>query len=183
LYIEFDLAARKNVRDLVGLDFTRSPDGKLVAYVGPLPHFAPPHAKSHFLFIDDTVVYPLPKSVKPFQWKIGGAMPDIVETKGDKFAGIHAFGRFAWSPDSTRVAFIDYTFDWIGDEAGSESNRHCPIAVVSLTGAFFLIPQRGAPLATICAGQLSWVGDQQLRITFPASSGHAAVPSRTIKIP
>jgi len=183
LYIEFDLAARKNVRDLVGLDFTPSPDGKHVAHVGPIPHFAPPYAKSHFLFIDDTVVYPLPKDTKPFRWKVDGAMPDIVQTRGDKFVGIHAFGQFAWSPDSTRVAFSDYIFDWIGDEAGNESSRRCPIAVVSLTGAFSLVPLRGASVATICAGRPSWVDDHQLKVMFPASSGHAALPPRTIKIP
>ena len=110
-------------------------------------------------------------------------MPDIVQTRGDKSVGIHAFGRFAWSPDSTRVAFIDYTFDWIGDETGNESNRRCPIAVVSHSDAFSLVPLRGAPLAAMCAGQLSWVDDQQLKISFPASSGHAALSSRTIKIP
>jgi hypothetical protein len=151
--------------------------------VGPIPHFAPPYAKSHFLFIDDTVVYPLPKGVKPFQWKIDRELPNIVQTRGDRSVGIHAFGRFSWSPDSTRVAFIDYTFDWIGDEEGNESNRRCPIAVVSLTGAFSLIPLRGSPLAAVCGGQLSWVDGNQLKLTFPASSGHAAIPFRTIKIP
>ena len=185
LYIEFDLAARKNVRDLVGLDFTPSPDGKFVAHVGPLPHFAPPYAKSYFLFLDDAIVYPLPKGAKPFRWNINGEKPDIVQIRGDRFVGIHAFAsRFAWSPNSTRVAFLDCIFDWVqkegeGDESGIETNRRCSIAVVSPSGALSLVPLRGAPLT----GDISWLDDRQLRITFPAASTHPGPPPRTIRIP
>jgi hypothetical protein len=109
-------------------------------------------------------------------------MPNIVQTRGDKFIGIHAFDRFAWSPDSARVALIDYTFDWIGDETGKESNRRCAIAVVSFTGAFSLISLRGVPLDPMCAAQLSWVDNRQLRITFPKTSAQL-IPPRTIGVP
>lgn len=185
LYIEFDLAARKNVRDLAGLAFTPSPNGRFVAHVGPFPHFAPPYAQSYFLLLDNVIVYPLPKGAKPLRWDINGAKPDIVRVRGNRFVGIHAFAsRFAWSPNSTRVAFVDCTFDWVhkdgeGDESGIETSRRCSIAVVSPSGAFSLVPLRDAPLT----GDISWVDNQQLRITFPAASTHSALPPRTIRIP
>src|SRR4029077_7043040 len=81
LNIEFDLAARKNVRDLAGLDFTPSPNGRFVAHVGPFPHFAPPSAQSYFLFLDNVIVYPLPKGAKPHRWDSNGEKPDIVRVR------------------------------------------------------------------------------------------------------
>ena len=164
---------RKNVRDLAGLDFTPSPDGRFVAHVGPFPHFAPPYAQSYFLFLDNVIVYPLPKGAKPLRSDVNGEKPDIVQIRSNRFIGIHVFAsRFAWCPNSSRVAFVDCTFNWVQKEgdrrrkAGVEKNRRCSIAVVSPSGSFSLVPLPDAPRW----GEISWLNNQQLRIAFPAAS-------------
>src|SRR5256884_252498 len=66
-YVEIDLSTGQTVRDLVGYNFTVSPNGKEVAHVGWIPHFAPPYAKSEYLQIDHTTIYPLPKGMSPVE--------------------------------------------------------------------------------------------------------------------
>jgi hypothetical protein len=62
-----DLKTGRHIRDLAGFGFTPSPNGKWVAHVAPLVHFAPPYAKSYYLQLNDVTVYPLPKNMKPLR--------------------------------------------------------------------------------------------------------------------
>lgn len=64
-YIETDITTQKVTRDLLGYQFTRSPDGSSVAHVGWIIHFAQPYAQSNYLQIDHTLIYPLPKGTRP----------------------------------------------------------------------------------------------------------------------
>ena len=168
-YIEIDLPTEKTVQDFLGYGFTRSPDLRHVAHVGPIIHFAPPYAQSNYLVIDDITVYPLPKGAKPTVQQV-----DVVRDIGLKSIGIHSFvPRFSWSPDSKRVAFFDCVFDWIGTGAsddggspiGNSTSSKCSIAVVSLTGAFTLIPLREIPAESLDNARVSWAGTGKIRLT------------------
>jgi hypothetical protein len=93
---------------LVGLGFTPSPDNQRIAHIGQFVHFAPPFARSNYLLIDNTTVYPLPKGAKPTGQRPFEASPDVLQESDSKTIGIHEFtAAFSWSPDSRRVAFID----------------------------------------------------------------------------
>jgi hypothetical protein len=48
-YVETDLLTGKTTRDLLGYWFKPSADGRRVAHVGWIPHFAPPFAHSNYL--------------------------------------------------------------------------------------------------------------------------------------
>ncbi len=186
-YVEVDLTTGKTVADLLGYGFTPSPDGKLVAHVGPIIHFAPPFAQSNYLLVDNTIVYPLPAGINPVQWKLSES-PDVVERQGPKHIGIHGFvPQFAWSPGSTRVAFVDCVFDWIetgkvdpgGSPFGNETNRHCSLAVVSLSGAFVLFPLRDVPSGSMYGydSRVLWVDDRRIRLEIPnAATKTFAIP-------
>ena len=76
-YIETDLRTEKTTADLLGLDFSPSPDRKHIAHSGQIMHFAPPFAQSDYLCIDKTAVYPLPRGGKPSTEK-----PDVVRKDG-----------------------------------------------------------------------------------------------------
>jgi hypothetical protein len=173
-YVEVDLATGKNVRELVGLEFTPSPDAKWVAHVGPIIHFAPRYAQSYYLMIDNTTVYPLPKGAKPKAQKPADQPIDVVQQRGNRFIGIHEFVQtFYWSPDASQVAFIDCTFDWVmkgvgPDNAtpiGDETNRGCSLAVVALDGTFSLFPLPEIPLDSIRDAQVSWQDSHQVQVT------------------
>ena len=143
-YIETDLISGKTVRYLRGLDFTPSPDRKYIAHVGPIVHFAAPIFQSYYLYFDKTVVYPLPRGMRPTQKE-----PDVVRRRGSIWTGVHQFvSRLFWSPDSTRVALVDCLFDWIekgvaddgATPVGDRTNRRCYVAVVAGTGKSILFP-------------------------------------------
>ncbi len=183
-YVEVDLTTGKTIQEYLGYGFTPSPNGKQIAHVGPIIHFAPPFAQSNYLLINNTTVYPLPRGVKPMVEKLFGRPLDIVQEEGLKHIGIHDFvPRFAWSPNSKRVAFIDCIFDWVetgaidpgGTPIGNKRNRHCSIAVVSPSGAFTLLPLRNIPLASIYESHLGWASDEQIQINFSVA--------KTFKVP
>jgi hypothetical protein len=186
-YMEIDLKTGRHLRDLAGGGFTSSPDGKWVAYVAPLVHFAPPYAKSHYLQLNDFTVYPLPKNMKPLSQQGFQQSIDIVKEEENGYSGIHDFASsFAWSPDSTRVAFVDCVFDWIetggpdpgGNPIGEERNRKCSIAVVSVTGSHTSIKLPPISTDAIYDSRLSWADSQRLRMK---ASGHEyllQIPSR-----
>ncbi|MGI8960577.1 MAG: hypothetical protein ACR2IV_12590 [Bryobacteraceae bacterium] len=116
---------------------------------------------------------------KPF-----GESTDVVQEEGSKHVGIHEFvPRFAWSPNSKRVAFIDCVFNWVetgaidpgGNPIGSERNRHCSIAVVSPDGTLALIPLRDVSLESIYGSHWGWMDDERIQLDFSVK--------KTFKIP
>lgn len=166
-YVETELATGKAVRDLFGLQFTRSPDGKKVAHVGSFPHFAPPFAQSWYLQVDHTTIYPLPKGVKPVAQKGLANPPDVVRSKGLTWSGIHEFGpQLSWSPDSQRIALVDCTYSWTANKAdfssaadGTESESVCALVVVSMNGKVAFRRELDAGTADI---GLSWGDSHRL---------------------
>ena len=148
-YVEIDLSSGKTLHDLAGIGFTPSPTANHVAYIAPLIHFAPPYMHSNYLLIDGVTTYPLPKGRKPQLEKEGEPAIDAVRREGSKYVGIHEFvSDFFWSPDSTRVAFVDCISDWIetgvdvsgARPIGDAVNDRCSIAAVSLDGTVTLFP-------------------------------------------
>ncbi len=177
-YLEIDLPSGKTVHDFLGYGFSRSPDLKHVAHVGPIIHFAPPYAQSNYLLIDDTTIYPLPKGAKPIVQKPLENSVDVVRQIGPKSIGIHSFiPRFSWSLDSKRVAFFDCVFDWLGTVAsdaggspiGNSTSGKCSIAVVSLTGAFTLIPLRDVPPESLNTAHVYWADTGKIRLTYSST--------------
>lgn len=84
-YLEVDLATGRNLRDLLGYGFTRSPDGRKVAHVGWIVHFAPRYAQSEYLQVDGVTVYPLPTGQRPVQQKRLSEPPQVVQQHGLTF--------------------------------------------------------------------------------------------------
>jgi len=160
-YLEMDLSTKKVFRDLLGYDFTRSPDGKTVAHVCWIPHFAPPYTHSNYLQLDDITIYPLPKGGAPKKQVGLDEQPYMVPNKGLHYYGIHDFlPSLAWSPDSRRVALVDCIYDWTDSDAdrtpGEESNRRCSVAVVSPDGSFQLFPLADTSPEGLHKSHLEW---------------------------
>jgi hypothetical protein len=172
-YIETELSSGRRRRDLLGYDFTPSPDGGLVAHVGAYPHFAPPYAQSNYLQLDDTRVYPLPKDTEP------------VEVDGT-YTGIHEFGPgFYWSPDSRRIAFIDCTYKWTPNSPGSlsagegrESGRKCALAVVETDGRAKLFPLADVPPRELNESHIAWAGPHKVSLAINGSTTSYAIGIR-----
>jgi len=172
-YIETDVSTGQVTRDLLGFDFVPSPDGKHVAHVGWMPHFSPPPYHSWYLQIDRITVYPLPQGMSPVEQKNASMPPNVIQQRGQTYAGIHEFASsLFWSPDSERVACIDCTYDWTANSPmfssagdGTESNRHCLLAIVSVSGKVVLFPLTDIGLNSDGGDkQLSWTGSHQLTL-------------------
>jgi hypothetical protein len=145
-FVETDITTGRVLRDLNGLFFKPSPDGNHIAHLGPVPHFAPPYAKSDYLQVDGVTIYPLPRGSKPSPTR-DQSPPDVVQPKGDTWVGIHDIGRsLNWAGDSKSVEFNDCTYDWTpespSDNLGKESNRRCQSLSVALDGSVTRIPAR-----------------------------------------
>ncbi len=184
-YIETDLATGRTTRDLLGYGFTPSPDGKWVAHIGWIPHFAPPPDKSNYLQIDHTTIYPLPKGTKPVAQEGIPEPPKVVTFKGLANFGIHEFRSHpSWSADSRRIALIDCTYDWTANSRtsssagdGTESNRNCSLVVVNLACKSVSLPLLSdVPADNLPEMRLSWestrrvsvrVGDTTKTLTAP----------------
>ena len=170
-YIETDISTGRNTRDLLGYDFTPSPDGKLVAHVGWIVHFAPPYAQSNYLQVERRTIYPLPAGMRPVEQVGLTEPPNVVRQEGQIYRGIHAFQHgFSWSPDSQRIALIDCTYDWTPNSPGSlsagdgtESGRRCSLAVVTTTGKPVLFPLDADP-ADLYEAHLSWLDPSQVSL-------------------
>jgi hypothetical protein len=136
-YVETDITTGKALRDLNGLLFTPSPDGKHVAHIGPIPHFAPPYAQSYYVQVDGVTIYPLTRGARPSRTR-DQSPPDVVEPKGDTWVGIHDIESLMWSSDSNSVEFNDCTYDWTpafpSDNRGKQANRRCQHLRVALNG-------------------------------------------------
>jgi hypothetical protein len=170
-YIETDISTGKNTRDLSGLDFKPSPDGKWVAHVGWIIHFAPPPSKSYYLQVDRTTIYPLPKGMQPVE-QIGLVeAPEVVRKEGPTYRGIHEFGDISWSPDSKRIALIDCTYEWtpntpqfLSEADGKESGRRWALVVVSTTGKFVTFPLNEATQRDLGDARISWMNPRELTL-------------------
>ncbi len=170
-YVETDLSTRQVTRDLLGFDFVPSPDNTHVAHIGWMPHFSLPPFGSWYLQIDRTTVYPLPRGMRPVEQNNGSFPPKVVQQHGLTYSGIHQFAsRLSWSPDSEHIAFIDCTYDWTANSYlarsagdGTESNRHCSLAIVSDSGAVVRFPLTDISLSNDgSAMQVMWSGPRQI---------------------
>jgi len=174
-YVETKISTGQATRDLLGYEFTRSPDGKRVAHVGWIPHFAPPFAKSNYLQIESTTIYPLPRGKHPVAQ---ANPPDVVRNKGLTYSGIHDFrSGLAWSPDSQRVALIDCTYDWTAEDqsangGGKDSNQRCSIAVVAPSGRFALIPLPDVP----ARASVVWLNSHQISLSAQGVVRNVEIP-------
>ena len=183
-YVEIDLSTGQTVRGLVGYDFTVSPNGKEVAYVGWIPHFAPPYAKSEYLQIDHTTIYPLPKGTSPVEEKGLPEPPKVVRQEGLLYQGIHEFmPEMYWSPDSQRIALVDCVYDWKAKSAesqseadGEESNRRCSLVVVSRSGKAVLFALEGISEKELRKFSVSWVNPHQLSLETSSVTKTLTVP-------
>lgn len=171
-YVEIDLSTGRTVRDLVGYNFTVSPNGKEVAHVGWVPHFAPPYAKSEYLQIDHTTIYPLPKGTSPVEEKGLPEPPKVVHQKGLLYQGIHEFmPEMYWSPDSRRIALVDCVYDWKANSTesqsegdGEESDRRCSLVVVSKSREAVLFDLNGLSEGEVRRFSVSWVNPHELSL-------------------
>ena len=183
-YLEIDLSTGQTVRDLVGYNFTVSPDRKEVAHVGQIPHFAPPYAKSEYLQIDHTTIYPLPKGISPAEQKELPEWTKVVHQKGLIYQGIHEFMPWMyWSPNSQRIALVDCTYDWKANRAesqsegdGEESNRRCSLVVVSKHGEAVLFPLNDLSEEDLRKFSVSWVNAHQLSLETGSMTKTFTVP-------
>ena len=183
-YVEIDLSTGQTVRDLVGYNFTVSPNGKEVAHVGWIPHFAPPYAKSEYLQIDHATIYPLPKGMSPVEQKGLPEPPEVVHQKGLLYQGIHEFmPEMYWSPDSQRIALVDCVYDWKANSAesqsegdGEESNRRCSLAVVSRSGEAVLFSLNGLSEKELRKSSVSWLNPHQLSLQMGSLIKSLIVP-------
>lgn len=173
-YVELDLATGKNVRALLGIWFTPSPDGSRVAHVGSIVHFAPPWAQSYYLMLDDVVVYPLPRGAKPTRDRAYD-----VRQVGRRHIGVHEFmPAFAWSPGGKRVAVIDCVRDWIESENHNEDgygepvNNRCSVVAVSPNGSHTAFPLQGVR----ADGRITWTSETTLLYEYQGGQ-------RTFRIP
>ena len=171
-YIETDISTGQTTKNLLGFGFVPSPDDRDVAHVGWIPHFAPPFATSHYLQINSTTVYPLPKETGPVEQKDLSGPPKVFQEHGLTYSGIHEFASpFSWSPDSQRVALIDCTYDWTADSpmassAGErkESNRRCSLSVVSRKGEASLLTLTDVSSNDSGPPRIFWTSPHQLTI-------------------
>lgn len=170
-YLVVSVTTGEELASHFGNRFQPSPDSKHIAHAGSVPHFAPPFAQSAYLMIDDTVIYPHPPDKEP-----NVRSPDSIH--GVLFRDIHDFRTdFAWSPDGTRVAFIERVFDWRADNFGSydgrEENDRWRLVVVPSAG--------GAPvqkrLSQVGGGAVTvqWTKSGRIKIAGGGLSGEYTV--------
>ena len=183
-YIETSISTGQSTRDLLGYDFVLSPDGRLVAHVGWIVHFAPPYAQSNYLQIDHTKIYPLPKGMRPVE-QIGlTEPPKVVRKVGPTYTGIHEFQPgLSWSPDAQHIALIDCTYNWTPNSPGSlsggdgkESGRRCSLAVVSLSGKETLFPLTDVPTDDLREARVQWANPHQLSLHFRSFTRDFRIP-------
>ncbi len=177
-YMETDTATGKNIRDLLGYWFTASPDGKLIAHVGWIIHFAPPYAQSNYLQVDRTTIYPFPRGTRPVVQTGLTQPPTVIHKEGATYRGIHEFqfGLF-WSPDSQRIALTDCVYDWtpntpesLSAADGKESEQRCSVAVVSTAGKVVLFPLAELAPGDRAEPRLSWLNSNQLTVEVNGST-------------
>jgi hypothetical protein len=185
LYVELDPTTLKTRRAMMTFagDAVPSPDGSKVAAFGPVPHSATEDQQSKYIVVDNADIYPLPpgKSAEPLaplaiypktesgdiaERKPGATTPTIV--------GMHDIPTFVWSPDSTRIALIDTTYDLtpgadhpreIGPlGTNSRSNDKSQLIVIAMDGNFQSYPLTTA--ADISKASIRWKDAAHVEITI-----------------
>jgi hypothetical protein len=183
-YLETDIATGRNTRDLLGYDFTRSPDGKLVAHAGWIVHFAPPYAQSNYLQVERLTIYPLPEGMRPVEQVGLTEPPTVVRKEGRTYRGIHGFQHgLSWSPDSQRIALIDCIYDWTPNTPGAlsagdgvESGHSCSVAVVTTSGKPVLFPLADLAPEDLYEAHLSWLNPSQVSLEAKGLARTFSVP-------
>ncbi|HEV2990270.1 MAG TPA: hypothetical protein VG759_17630 [Candidatus Angelobacter sp.] len=180
-YVETDVNTGRVTRDLFGYDFVTSPDGKRVAHIGWVPHFSPPYAKSNYLQLDNTTIYPLPAGARPVEKNGLEGSRDVVLHRGLTFYGIYEItSAISWSPDSQRVAFVDCTYDWTAKNAdlrdGTALNRRCSVVAISVSGRFKRFPLTDVNNQNIFGAQLMWINSHQISVRTDGSSKMLNLP-------
>ncbi|MFZ0818532.1 MAG: hypothetical protein WAM91_00565 [Candidatus Acidiferrales bacterium] len=169
-----DLRTGRITRDLFGFSFAPSPDGKMIAHAGWVPHFSPAYERSEYLQIDDTLIYPLAAGKNPVALKLLEVPPDAVRNEDLSYFGIHELASgFYWSPDSRHIAFVDCTYDWKARDAerqaGDESNRACSLIAVSRDGKFQAFPLSEISPGDLYQAKISWNSPHEIAIASGAT--------------
>lgn len=170
-YRVVDVTTGAELASYSGYGFRPSPDSKHIAHAGWVPHFSPPFAKNDYLMIDDGIVYPRATDKEP---NVRSPEP------ADKllFREIHEFRTdLAWSPDGTRIAFIEKVFDWRADGFGSyygrEENDRWWLVVVPTAGGAPVqkrLPEVGGGVVTV-----QWTDAGRVKIAGGGVSGEYTV--------
>ena len=171
-YRVVDVTTGKQLASYSGYGFLPSPDSKHIAHAGWVPHFSPPFAKNNYLQIDNDIVYPRAPGKEP-----NVRSPDSADQLLSR--DIHEFRTdFAWSPDGTRIAFIEKTFDWRADSLGSyngkeEGNDRWWLVVVPAAGGApvqMRLQEVGGGVVTV-----QWTDSGRVKVEGGGLSGEYAV--------
>ena len=170
-YRVVDVTTGRELASYSGYGFRPSPDSSHIAHAGPAPHFAPPFAQSGYLMSDGGIVYPRALGKEP-----NVRSPDPADRL--LFREIHQFRTdFAWSPDGTRIAFIEKMFDWRADQFGSyygtdENERWWLVVVPAAGGGHVQVELRkvGGGVVTV-----QWTDASHVKVEGGGVSGEYAV--------
>jgi len=163
IYQEVDVITGKIMNEALGINFTRSPDGRHVANTGWLPHFGMPYEQSYHLQIDGKDVYPKP--THPDQEL------NLARKVANRYIEIHDFqSGFAWSPDSRLVALVDLVFDWEprtdrvnGDDDENRLNPRFYLVVAGVNA----IPRGVRIKRSAAPPELHWIGNSAIELVDP----------------
>jgi hypothetical protein len=171
-YFEVEIASAEVVNEYLGYGFVRSPDYSQVAHAGWIIHHAPPWVKSDYLQVGNTVLYPLPRGMKPVEQKPPQMPPEVVTVEGLVYRDVHSFrSPIVWSPDSRRLGLIDCLSDYrlrddsqeAFNEGGTAENHRCFAVAVELDGTYRrqqIPPERSAK------ADLRWTSARTLVVRF-----------------
>lgn len=170
-YRVVDVTTGRELASYSGYGFRPSPDSSHIAHAGPAPHFAPPFAQSGYLMSDGGIVYPRALGKEP-----NVRSPDPADRL--LYREIHQFRTdFAWSPDGTRIAFIEKMFDWRADQFGSyygtdENERWWLVVVPAAGGGHVQVELRkvGGGVVTV-----QWTDASHVKVEGGGVSGEYAV--------
>lgn len=159
-YRVMDVKTGKELASYFGSGFHPSPDSRLIAHAGWVPHFSPPYARSDYLVIDNAVAYPPNAGKEP-----NVRSPEPADQLLHR--GIHEFrSGFVWAPDGAHIAFIDKTFDWRADKLGAyygkeENDRWWLVTVSSAGGVPVQISIQEPSEAAI---KLVWIAADRVKV-------------------
>ncbi|MBV8072404.1 MAG: hypothetical protein JO270_21050 [Acidobacteriaceae bacterium] len=121
-----------------GLWFMWSPDRKTLAHIGVVQRYGTPEGDNYCLLMNERTAYPDGCTFE------GNLAASTSPKRRSRFAysGVHTFyPDLAWSPDSSRLAFVEKTFDF---EYNDPFNRYWDGTVTSLRAYLVIVPLNGA---------------------------------------